>query len=281
VTPEKIQYSISYSDTGSWLHRLNGITKFSWFIAWVAAVMLTFDLRLIAVFVAVGLWLLQQTRVPLRVYRPLMLGTLVVLGINAAFMYLLAPGQGAQLMGSETVLLSLPAGYSITRENLFYLLTVTLKYFSMFPIALVFVFCTQPTEFAASLHRLGVPYRIAYAVSLTLRYLPDVKNDFVHILQAQQARGVDISRKVPLLQRMRNLVHILGPLLFTSLERADTVANAMVLRGFGRARSRTWYCARPLSRRDWLAIGLALAMVTFLVWHRWAVGAVFWYPWRG
>ena len=34
----------------------------------------------------------------------------------------------------------------------------------------------HPTEFSASLNRLGVPYKIAYAVSLTLRYLPEVKN---------------------------------------------------------------------------------------------------------
>ncbi len=73
----------------------------------------------------------------------------------------------------------------------------------MFPIALVFVFTTHPTEFAASLNRLGIPYKIAYAVSLTLRYLPEIKSDFINIMHAQQARGVEISKETPLFTRMK------------------------------------------------------------------------------
>lgn len=117
------------------------------------------------------------------------------------------------------------------------MVTVTLKYFSMFPIALVFVFTTHPTEFAASLNRIGLPYKIAYAVSLTLRYLPEVKSDFVNIMHAQQARGVDLSKNVSVFTRISNLAKILGPLIFSSLDRADEISNAMVLRGFGRGKA--------------------------------------------
>lgn len=279
VKAEKIQFGLSYIDTGSWLHRLNGITKFLWFMAWVFAVLMTFDLRLISVYTLLGLWLLWQTGVPFRTYRIMLFGTGIVLLVNAGFMYLLAPGQGAMLLGSETVLLMLPGPYSITVENLFYLLTVTLKYFSMFPMALVFVFCTHPSEFSASLNRLGVPYKISYAVSLTLRYLPDIQTDFVNILHAQQARGVDISNKTPLRQRLRNLVNILGPLIFSSLDRADTVSNAMVLRGFGRESRRSWYSSRPLEKEDYLAIFMAMALIAGSGWLRWHQGTAFWYPW--
>ncbi|KKX77725.1 membrane protein, partial [Vibrio parahaemolyticus] len=124
--------------------------------------------------------------------------------------------------------------YSLTQETLFYLVTVTLKYFSMFPIALVFVFTTHPTEFSASVNRLGVPYKIAYAVSLTLRYLPEVKKGFVNIMHAQQALGEELSKKAPLFTHMKNVAQILGPLIFSSLDRADQISNAMTLRGFGR-----------------------------------------------
>jgi len=178
---EKIAFGISYIDTGSALHQLNGITKFVLFMAWVTVVLTTFDLRLIAGLVCVGLLLLNMTRVPVKAYRTLLIATASVLSLNALFMFLLAPQQGTAYIGSETVLL--PLGfYSITQETLFYLVTITLKYFSMFPIALVFVFTTHPTEFSASLNRLGVPYKIAYAVSLTLRYLPEIKKDYVNIM---------------------------------------------------------------------------------------------------
>ncbi|WP_159737816.1 energy-coupling factor transporter transmembrane component T family protein [Vibrio atypicus] len=274
----KMKFGINYIDTKSPLHALNGITKFALFIAWVTVVLTTFDLRLIALLIIVGLGLLKMTQVPLKVYKPLLIGTASVLSLNALFMFLLAPGQGSVFMGSSTVLLELPAGYSLTQETLFYLVTVTLKYFGMFPIALVFVFTTHPTEFAASLNRIGVPYKIAYAVSLTLRYLPEVKNDFVNIMHSQQARGLDISKNTPLFQRLQNVAKILGPLIFSSLDRAEEISNAMTLRGFGRHKSRTWYSLRPLTRQDKLLLATITLVVIAAITKRLIDQQLFWYP---
>lgn len=199
----KIKFGISYINTGSPLHALNGITKFILFMAWVTMVLMTFDVRIIIAMILIGFALLRLSRVPFANYKTLMTGTVTVLLLNALFMFLIAPQQGKEYMGTQTVLLTLPGNYSLTQETLFYLVTVTLKYFSMFPVALVFVFTTHPTEFSASLNKLGVPYRIAYAVSLTLRYLPEVTKDFINIMHAQQARGVDISKNAPVFTRIK------------------------------------------------------------------------------
>ncbi|GAB2646757.1 energy-coupling factor transporter transmembrane component T family protein [Vibrio panuliri] len=278
MNSSKMKFGISYVDTHSPLHKLNGITKFALFMAWVTVVLTTFDLRLIAVLIATGLLLLKMTKVPVSVYKPLLIGTVSVLMMNALFMFLLAPQQGTEYLGATTVLLELPGPYSITQETLFYLVTVTLKYFSMFPIALVFVFTTHPTEFAASLNRIGVPYKIAYAVSLTLRYLPEVKKDFVNIMHAQQARGLDLSKNAPLFTRIQNVAKILGPLIFSSLDRADEISNAMILRGFGRNKGRTWYSMRPLASLDkFVLLFIALIVVAALA-KRYYETQLFWYP---
>lgn len=274
---EKISFGISYIDTGSVLHKLNGITKFVLFMAWVTVVLTTFDLRLIIALVCLGLLLLKMTKVPVKAYRTLLIATASVLSLNALFMFLLAPQQGAEFMGTETVLL--PLGfYSITQETLFYLVTITLKYFSMFPIALVFVFTTHPTEFSASLNRLGVPYKIAYAVSLTLRYLPEIKKDFVNIMHAQQARGIELSKKASLFSRLKNLTNILGPLIFTSLDRTEEISNAMTLRGFGRHKSRTWYSLKPLTGKDWICLLTIAVCVSLAIVKRVIEPQLFWYP---
>jgi len=274
---EKIAFGISYIDTGSALHQLNGITKFVMFMAWVTVVLTTFDLRLIGALVCVGLLLLKITRVPVKAYRTLLIATGSVLSLNALFMFLLAPQQGTEYIGSETILL--PLGfYSITQETLFYLVTITLKYFSMFPIALVFVFTTHPTEFSASLNRLGVPYKIAYAVSLTLRYLPEIKKDYVNIMHAQQARGIELSKKASFFTRLKNLASILGPLIFSSLDKTEEISNAMTLRGFGRHKSRTWYSLKPLAARDWLCLLSILVCVSLAIFKRVFETQQFWYP---
>jgi len=277
VKAEKISFGISFIETGSVLHRLNGITKFILFMAWVTVVLTTFDLRLITVLVCLGLLLLKMTKVPVQAYRTLLIATASVLSLNALFMFLLAPQQGTLYMGTETVLV--PLGfYSITQETLFYLITVTLKYFSMFPIALVFVFTTHPTEFSASLNRLGLPYKIAYAVSLTLRYLPEIKKDYINIMHAQQARGIELSKKASLFSRLKNLTRILGPLIFTSLDRTEEISNAMTLRGFGRHKSRTWYSLQPLQTKDWICLLTIVICLSLAIIKRVFDEQLFWYP---
>lgn len=67
--------------------------------------------------------------------------------------------------------------------------------FSTVPLAILFLMTTHPSQFAASLNQIGVPYKFAYSVSLTLRYIPDVQEEFFTIRKAQEARGLNLSQK--------------------------------------------------------------------------------------
>ena len=48
-------------------------------------------------------------------------------------------------------------------EQLFYQLNITLKYFAIIPMALLFIVATNPSEFAASLNKIGVNYKIVFS----------------------------------------------------------------------------------------------------------------------
>ncbi len=82
-----------------------------------------------------------------------------------------------------------------------------------------------------------------------------------YTVTAQQARGIDLSGKDKLFTRLKNSVAILLPLVMSSLNRIETVSNAMELRGFGKEKKRTWYTYRSLKRNDWLAIGFAAVIL--------------------
>ena len=82
-------------------------------------------------------------------------------------------------------------------------------------------------------------------MAIALRYIPDIQRDYHSISQAQQARGVELGRSEPFFKRLKNAVSILLPLILTSLNRIDTISNAMELRGFGKSDKRTWYTRRP------------------------------------
>ena len=47
----------------------------------------------------------------------------------------------------------------------------------------------------------------------------------------------------------------------TSLNRIDTISNAMELRGFGKSDKRTWYTRRPFDRRDFIALGFGAVLL--------------------
>ena len=95
-----------------------------------------------------------------------------------------------------------------------------------------------------------------------LRYIPDIQRDFHNISQAQQARGVELGKKEKLISRLKNSVNILLPLILSSLQRIDIIANAMSLRCFGKdPKKRTWYTKRPFGRNDYIALGIGLALL--------------------
>src|SRR5699024_2922315 len=106
-------------------------------------------------------------------------------------------------------------------------------------------------------------YKISIAVSLALRYLPDIQRDFRTISQVQQASGVDFSKNEKLIKRLNNVSSIIMPLIFSSLDRIETIRKAMELRSFGKHNKRTWYRAQPLTKTDWLT--LVVSTLLFII----------------
>ena len=148
--------------------------------------------------------------------------------------------------------------YSLTAEQLFYEENILLKYLTIVPSVFIFIVTTNPSEFAASLNRIGISYNIGYAVSLALRYIPDAQDDFHKIKNAQEARGIEMSAKAGFMDRVRNTAAITFPLVFTSMDRIDTVSNAMELRGYGKHKKRTWYRGRKLAKLDYITIAVTV-----------------------
>ena len=249
---------LSYLPRGSVVHQLTGTTKLIVFLLFSVATMVTYDTRVLVVFLVMSLAIFKISRVHYRDVKLILWMAFVFLLLNNLFVYLFKPEYGVEIYQSRTLLVQLIGPYTITAQQLFYHLNMTLKVVVVIPLALVFILCTDPSEFAASLASIGVSYRIGYAVALALRYIPDVQRDYHNINQAQQARGVDISGKDKLMDRLKGSANILLPLILGSLNRIEVISNAMELRGFGKKKNRSWYMGKPLSRNDYLAIAFVV-----------------------
>ena len=268
----------NYIDRDSPIHRLTGATKLVCLLLWSFAAMMTYDTRLLAVLPVISIVLFSVSKIRLRDVRFMLGFTLVFMMLNNVLVFLFAPQHGVSLYGTKHVLFSLGGNYVVTKEQLFYHLNLVLKYLATIPIVLLFVCTTQPSEFAASLNRIGVSYSIAYSVSLALRYIPDIQREFHEISQAQQARGIEMSKKQSLVKRLKSAGAILIPLILSSMDRIDVISNAMLLRGFGKNKKRTWYMGRPFRKWDILAMMLCALLLASSVWLNARNGGRFWNP---
>ena len=240
----------NYIDRPSAIHTLTGATKFVCLMLWSFAAMYTYDTRFLAVLSVLSFILFAVGHIHVKDVSFMLGFTAVFLVMNNVLIYLFSPQHGVEIYGSCTYLWGLSGKYAPTAEQLFYHLNYFLKYLATIPIVLLFVSTTNPSEFAASLNKLGVKYSVAYAVALALRYIPDVQLQYHEISQAQQAKGVEMSKKAGLISRIKSASSILIPLILSSMEKIDIISNAMELRCFGKNKKRTWYMERRFTPAD-------------------------------
>ena len=252
---------LTYAPKNTWIHRLSGVTKMLFFVLWSIAGMLTYDTRVLAVMLAISLLIFKVSKTEWKQVGTVFKFILFFLFLNLITVFLFSPYQGTEIYGTKTVLFHIAGRYSVTTEQLFYEFNIMLKYFTVVPVVLMFMVTTNPSEFAASMNRLGISYNVGYAIAIALRYVPDVQSDFTKIKHAQEARGIEMSNKASIFKRLKNMANIIFPLIFSSLDRIDVVSNAMELRGFGKKKKRTWYMGKPLERNDYLTLAFVVCFV--------------------
>lgn len=258
---------LSYEKKDTWIHRLSGVTKLIFFLLWSITSMLTYDTRVLIIMLVLSLIIYAMSKTQWKQVGTVFKFIMLFLTINLIAIFLFSPGQGTAIYGTSTPIFRITDRYTLTAEQLFYEFNVMIKYLTIIPAVFMFIVTTDPSEFAASLNKIGVSYNIGYALAIALRYIPDVQDDFNKIKHAQEARGIEMSSKASFMNRIKNMAAILFPLVFSSMDRIDVVSNAMELRGFGKFKKRTWYSAKPLKRNDYITLlfSFTFALVALIV----------------
>ena len=254
---------LNYIPKQSFIHSLSGTTKLIIFLSFSFLCGLSFDTRVLLVLLLLSFLGFALSKIKLSEIKIMSTFLVVFLVMNFILLFLFNPEYGPNLYGSRTVLFHIAGRYYVTLEQLFYQFNVSLKYVIGFPIAILFISTTNPSEFASSLSQLGVPYRVSYSVSLALRYIPDIQNDYHEIAQSQEARGVALGKDVKFVERIKNSAKIILPLVLTSLNKIDEISNSMQLRSFGKNKKRTWFMKKKMTTSDYAVI--AFCFVLFVV----------------
>lgn len=237
----------------SWLHRRNPLTKFLGLGCILLAAFLLPPVALVPLTVALAVlgWansllgpMLRALRIP-----AVLLASIVV--VNA----LLFPGASERWLEFGPV--------AVTREGVSFGLVSAGRLLTVFLASVLFLFTTLADDLLEALVGRGVSHRIAFVVLAAVQLIPRLQARAGSILQAQQARGLQVEGSMA--RRLRALVPLIGPVVLGSLVDVRERTFALEARGFGARRERTAYrvvADPPIDR--WIRLALLLAGVAIV-----------------
>jgi energy-coupling factor transport system permease protein len=110
-----------------------------------------------------------------------------------------------------------------------------------------------------------MPDKFAYAMDLTMRFIPTFGRDFQLTMDAQRARGYELEKiSGGVIQQVRKLGPIFVPVTIHAIISSEDIIDAMDLRAFG-VGPRTWTDVLTYRTRDRFLIAFGILMVTVTI----------------
>jgi energy-coupling factor transport system permease protein len=177
---------------------------------------------------------------------------------------------GAEVYQQEHLLREFRASFSIlgwtpalkvTLERAFFSVSQFARVFGIAVMTILVPYSLDPAFYGVTFRGLGLPDKIAYAMDLTMRFIPTFGRDFQLTMDAQRARGYELEKiRGGLLEQVRKLGPLIVPVTIHAIIGSEDIIDAMDLRAFGIG-PRTWLETLTYQRRDRLLIACGVLML--------------------
>ncbi|HUI91875.1 MAG TPA: energy-coupling factor transporter transmembrane component T [Chitinivibrionales bacterium] len=122
--------------------------------------------------------------------------------------------------------------YRISGANAYaYAAAMSIRFVDLLCAGLLYLSITSLEEVSAGLMLLGVPYPIAFALSLSFRLVIVFIDTGFTIVEAQKVRGNNAAEG-SLVKRIKAYAPLLVPLILTGIKKAETLTAALESKGF-------------------------------------------------
>ena len=158
-------------------------------------------------------------------------------------------------------------GMTLKSDVVEYSLCLTLRFLSLITSFSLFFLTTSPDSLSLALEKTRVPYEFNFAFITAIRFVPVLADEAQTIMDAQRSRGLELD-KGGFLSRIRKYIPILLPLIINSIRRSLELAEAMESRAFGATKNRTNLYELKMTRSDYLALILVIAVLVFALYAR-------------
>jgi len=154
---------------------------------------------------------------------------------------------------------------NVTVERTIFAFSQLVRVFSAASMTILIPYSLNPAQYGITFRGLGLPDKIAYAMELTMRFIPTFARDFQLTMDAQRARGYEIEKlKGGLIAQVRKLAPLIVPVTIHAIAGSEDIIDAMDLRAFG-VGPRTWLQQLHYQRRDRILIGIAVCLLIFSI----------------
>jgi energy-coupling factor transport system permease protein len=138
-------------------------------------------------------------------------------------------------------------------------LTYALRLFAVVSISSVYFLTTTPDELELVMRWLKIPSDFVMIFVIAVRFVPVLLLDALQIMDAQRSRGLEFD-KGGLIQRARNTIPLLVPLIAVAVNRSLDLAEAMDSRAYGAKKEISSLYALKFNRKDYL-ISIAVLVI--------------------
>jgi energy-coupling factor transport system permease protein len=126
-----------------------------------------------------------------------------------------------------------------------------MRLFTVISSTSIFFLTTTPDELEHVMRWFHLPSDFVMVFVIAVRFVPVLLLDALQIMDAQRSRGLELERG-NLLQRLRNTIPVLVPLLAVAVGRSLDLAEAMDSRAYGALKKPTSLYTLEMAPRDWM-----------------------------
>jgi energy-coupling factor transport system permease protein len=231
------------------LQRLDPRARVTFYVCLTTALLVVNDLRILSILLALSAAVLVLARLSWARIRQVVFGVLIfIVVITTLNLLFRSPLEAAQQ---------------------------AIRAAAMTAASLAMVFTFDPADLGVTFRRMGFPDRFAFALDLTVRFVPMLMRDFRITVDAQRSRGYELESRERSLKSLltvgRRFLPLIVPVVVRTVLEAEDRANAMDLRAFGTGR-RTWLRTLHMQPLDYALVTASFALLAGAVAARLALG---------
>lgn len=245
------------------------------YACFLVATLSFWDVRFLLPFLIIALFTLFTSGIRWNEIRRAFLFILGFVFFYALLTFLTGRG-GSELYGEEHLIRELRAPFSIlgwtptlriTVERAFFAVSQLVRVSSIAIMTILIPYSLDPSLYGITFKGLGLPDTFAYAMDLTMRFIPTFSRDFQLTMDAQRARGYELEKlSGGLVEQVRKMGPIFVPVTIHAIIGSEDIIDAMDLRAFG-VGPRTWLqkLERDFKDRVLIWVGVAILVGSILL----------------